>query len=167
MSHDFADKLNAREALLRINLVDNEPDPDNGFTRPLEQVASLSFSYEAEDWGFRTDISAASGHFGQSDLWGLVVMPFYKPTKLLELVGRYTFVASDEENGVRFARYERSIVDGMGDRYDELYLGLNYYWYGHKLKLQNGVQYVDMRDQAGDGGDYTGWAWTTGFRVSW
>ena len=70
-------------------------------------------------------------------------------------------------HGVRFARYEREIADGMGDRYNETYLGINYFWYGHKLKLQNAVQYVDMRDRAADGGEYSGWSWTTAFRVSW
>ena len=60
-----------------------------------------------------------------------------------------------------------SIVEGLGDRYTEVYLGLNYYWYGHKLKLQSGVQYLEMRDRANDGGAYSGWSWTTGLRVSW
>ena len=94
-------------------------------------------------------------------------MPFYRPSDSLELVGRYTLVESEEPNGVRFARYERSIAEGRGDRYDELYLGLNYYLYGHRLKLQNGAQYVEMRDRADDGGAYTGWGWTTALRVSW
>jgi phosphate-selective porin OprO/OprP len=44
---------------------------------------------------------------------------------------------------------------------------MNYYLYGHKLKLQTGLQYADMRDRAADGGKYTGWSWTTGFRISW
>ncbi len=96
-----------------------------------------------------------------------MVMPFYRPGSSLELVGRYTLVDSDEDNGVRFARYESTIVDGRSDRYDEIYLGLNYYWYGHKLKLQNGAQDAEMRDSADDGGAYTGWAWTTAFRLSW
>jgi phosphate-selective porin OprO/OprP len=167
LGHDFAEQLGVREALLRINFVDNEPDPDNGFTRDLERIGSLSFSYEAESWGIRGDLSAASGYFGQSDLQGLMVMPFYQPTERLELVGRYTLVDSDDPNGVRFARYERSIAGGQGDRYDEVYLGLNYYWYGHKLKLQNGLQFADMKDRADDGGAYSGWAWTTAFRLSW
>jgi phosphate-selective porin OprO/OprP len=167
LGHDFADRLGAKEALLRLNLIDNEPDPNNGFTRPLERIGSLNFSYEMAGWGVRADVSAASGYLGQSDLWGFFVMPFYRQTDKLEWVGRYTFLESDEENGVRFGRYERSIAGGNGDRYDEVYLGLNYYWYGHKLKLQNGAQYVDMRDRAGDGGAYTGWGWTTAFRLSW
>lgn len=167
LGHDFADGGRAKEALLRVNLVHNDPNPDDSFTRPLEDIGSLNFSYEAGNWGFRTDLSVASGILGQSDLLGFMVMPFYRPSERVELVTRYTFVESDEPNGVRFGRYERSIEDGKGDRYNEIYLGLNYYWYGHKLKLQNGVQYVDMRDEADDGGAYSGWAWTTALRLSW
>ena len=56
---------------------------------------------------------------------------------------------------------------GRGDEYKELYLGANYYFYGHRLKLQTGVQFADMNDRANDGGAYSGVAWTTGLRVGW
>ena len=46
-------------------------------------------------------------------------------------------------------------------------LGANYYFYGHKLKLQTGVQFADMNDRANDGGEYSGVSWTTGLRVGW
>ena len=168
LGHDFADRLGAEEALLRLTFVDNEPDPNNGFTNLLERIASLSFSYEAASrWGVRADVSTGSGYAGQSDLWGFYVMPFWELSSSLELVGRYTFIDSDDENGIRFARYEREIARGRGDRYDEIHIGLNYYWYGHKLKLQNGLQWVEMDDRADDGGAYSGWGWTTALRVSW
>ena len=51
-----------------------------------------------------------------------------------------------------------------GDEYNELYLGANYYFYGHELKLQTGVQFADWNDQANDGGAYSGVAWTTRLR---
>lgn len=165
--HDFAPRLGSEEALLSLNLVKNEPDPDNGFTNMLENIVSLNFRYEKNSWGLRTDVSAGAGYYTQSDLWGLVVMPYYNFSESTQLVARYTFMDSKDENGLRFARYENSIEDGLGDRYNEFHVSLNYYWYGHKLKLQNGLQYVDMRDQANDGGDYSGWGWTTGFRISW
>lgn len=167
LGHDFADRFDVRKALLRFNHVDNEPDANNTFTRPLEHINSLNFSFETERWGVRSDLSSATGYLGQSDLWGVMVMPYYDLKPGLQLVARYTFLESDDENGVRFARYEREIASGRGDEYREMYLGLNYYWYGHKLKLQTGLQYADMQDRAADGGVYTGWAWTTGFRISW
>ena len=167
VGHDFARGLGAKEALLRLNLVDNEPDPDNGFTRDLERIASLNWSYDAGSWGLRADASAAKGYFEQSDLWGFVLMPFFNLTEKLQLVGRYTLVESRDPNGVRLAGYESTIEKGKGDRYDELHFGINYYLYGHELKLQGGAQYVEMDDRANDGGEYRGWSATAGLRLSW
>ena len=96
-----------------------------------------------------------------------MAMPYYNITDHLQLVGRYTFVASKNVNGIRFNRYERELVAGLGDRYNEIYFGFNYYFFAHKLKLQGGVQFADMRDRANDGGAYSGVAGTTGFRMSW
>ena len=72
-----------------------------------------------------------------------------------------------DPNGVLLGTYENRIVRGRGDEYNELYLGANYYFYGHKLKLQSGLQFADMNDRAADGGDYSGVSWTTGIRVGW
>ena len=74
---------------------------------------------------------------------------------------------SEDPNGVRFGTYESRLVPGRGDEYNELYLGANYYFYGHRLKLQTGVQWADMNDRANDGGEYSGVAWTTGLRIGW
>jgi phosphate-selective porin OprO/OprP len=167
IGRDFSKQLRAKQALLRLNMVDNEPDPRNGFTRPLEQVLSLNFAFERDGWGVRSDVSTATGYLGQSDLSGFMVMPFFNLNKDLQLVTRYTYVSSDDPNGVRFGRYESSVVSGRGDRYSEIYLGLNYYLYGHKFKVQTGLQYADMDDVAADGGAYSGWGWTTGLRISW
>ena len=100
-------------------------------------------------------------------MWAFQGMPFVNVTDKLQVVGRYTFIESDEPNGIRLATYESRVVSGRGDEYNELYLGANYYFYGHRLKLQTGVQFADMNDRANDGGDYSGVAWTTGLRVGW
>jgi phosphate-selective porin OprO/OprP len=167
VGHDFSERFDAKAAQLNFNYVDNEPDPANGFTRPLEQIISVNFAFEKERWGVRSDISAATGYLGQSDLSGFMVMPFYNLRNSNQLVWRYTYVDSKDPNGVRFGRYERELESGRGDRYSEIYFGVNHYWYGHKLKIQSGIQYVDMSDAANDGGAFTGWSWTTGFRISW
>ena len=65
------------------------------------------------------------------------------------------------------ATYENRVVTGRGDEYNEVYAGANYYFYGHRLKLQTGVQVADMNDRANDGGEYSGVSWTTGIRVGW
>jgi phosphate-selective porin OprO/OprP len=96
-----------------------------------------------------------------------MAMPFVNVTDKLQGIVRYTYLESDGPNGVRLATYESRLVPGRGDRYNEIYLGANYFFYGHKLKLQSGVQFADMNDRANDGGAYSGVSWTTGIRVGW
>lgn len=167
VGYDFAKSLKVKEALLVGNYVYQHPDPQNTFTRPLEHIFSLNFKFEADGWGFRSDLSKAAGYLGQSDLWGVMAMPFYNFTDKFQFVGRYVFLESERPNGVRLGTYENRIVAGRGDRYKEGYLGANYYFYGHKLKVQTGVQFADLRDRANDGGAYSGTSWVTGLRVGW
>ena len=167
LGYDFAPTLDVKEALLTGNYVYQNPDRDNTFTRQLEHIGSINFRFEDTKWGARADISTASGYLGQSDMWAFQGMPFVNVTSKFQIVGRYTFIDSDAPNGIRLATYESRIVSGRGDEYNELYLGANYYFYGHRLKLQSGVQFVDMKDRANDGGEYSGVAWTTGLRVGW
>ena len=167
IGRDVADALGAKEALLRANYVYQNPHPSNTFTRQLHHMVSVNFKFEDDNWGARTDVSAAAGYLGQSDLWGLMVMPFYNVTPRFQIVARETHLKSSDPNGVRLATYENTVVPGRGDRFQEIYLGANYYFYGHKLKLQSGAQFGDMDDRANDGGTYNGFSWVTGLRVSW
>lgn len=167
LGYDFADPLGVDQALLTGNYVFNDPDADNSFTRSMHHVASLNYQMEHGDWGLRTDVSGGSGYRGQSDLWGATVMPYYNFTDRIQAVLRGSYLQSEDNNGIRFARYESETVRGRGDSYTEIYFGINYYLYGHKLKIQTGVHHADMRDGANDGGSHRGWGWTTGLRVSW
>jgi phosphate-selective porin OprO/OprP len=97
-----------------------------------------------------------------------MVMPYFNATSKLQFVTRYTLVDSDGVNGISLNTYENRVVTrGSGDRYTEGYAGVNYYFYAHRLKLQSGVQYADMRDVADDGGAYSGTSWVTGLRIGW
>lgn len=167
IGYDFAPKLSVREAVLTGNYVHQTADLNNSFTRQLEHIGSINFRFETTKWGARADLSRAAGYFGQSDMWAFQGMPFFNVTNKLQAVARYTFIESEEPNGIRLATYESRVVAGRGDEYKELYLGANYYLYGHRLKLQSGIQLADMLDRADDGGAYSGLAWTTGLRVGW
>jgi phosphate-selective porin OprO and OprP len=167
LGYDFAKSLGVKEAILTGNYLYQHPDVDNTFTQRLEHIGSAHFRFEAEKWGVRSDISSASGYLGQNDLWALMAMPFVNLTSKLQVVGRYTLVESDGANGIRLATYESRVVGGRGDAYRELYLGANYFLYGHKLKIQSGLQWADMDDSVNDGGAYSGTSWTTGLRIGW
>jgi phosphate-selective porin OprO/OprP len=167
LGYDFAKQLSVKEALLTGNYLYQHPDRDNTFTRQLEHVVSTHFRFEAARWGVRSDLSSAQGYLGQPDLWSVMAMPFYNITSKLQAVTRYTHMESDGPNGVRPTGYEARVVPGRGDEFNELYLGANYFFYGHRLKVHTGVQWADMNDSAGDGGEYSGVSWTTGIRVGW
>ena len=166
LGYDWSEQWDFEAASLRLDYVDNDDHVDNN-TPDLSRVVSLSSTWQAGPWGLRTDLAAGEGQFGQSDLWGLVLMPHYQLTPQLQLVARYTLLDSDRENGLRLGRYEDRIVMGRGDSYNEYFAGVNYFFYGHKFKWQTGLQYTDMDDSAGDGGEYNGWGITTVLRVYW
>ncbi len=167
LGYDFGKAIGAKKALLRADYVYNDANLKSNTARPFENVGSLSFQLDKGKWGVSTDLTLASGFGGQSDVFGLVIMPWYNITDKLQGVVRYTYLDSDGANGLRFNRYENTVSRGRGDEYQEWYAGLNYYVYGHKLKLQTGVTWADMNDSANDGGGLHGWTWTTGLRVSW
>ncbi len=166
VGYDLADTLGLQQALLRLDYVNNEEDRENN-TREFSDILSLSSQWEGERWGFRSDLAWGRGYFDQSDIRGLSLMPFFKQSELLQWVFRYTYLSSEDDNGLRFHRYEREIVAGRGDEYKEAYLGLNLFFNKHKVKWQTGLQYTSMEDAAGDGGEYAGWGLTTGLRLYW
>ena len=167
LGRDFGDALGLERALVRADYVYNKPDADSDFTNRFEHIGALVAVIDGGRWGFSGDLVRGNGFLGQSDAFGATATPWFNITDRLQLAGRYTHVKSDDRNGVKLARYENVVTGGRGDRYDELYAGLNYFIYGHKLKLQTGLTWADMRDRAADGGAYDGWSWTTALRVSW
>jgi phosphate-selective porin OprO/OprP len=165
--YDFAALLGAEEAVLRADFVHSEPDLESPVIHPFERIGALVFTLDKGNWGFSGDVVAGDGFFGQSDAWGTTLLPWIDLTDRLQLAGRYTYLKSEEPNGLRLGRYENVVTAGRGDRYREFYAGLNYYIYGHRLKLQTGLTHAEMRDKAADGGEYEGVTWKTALRLSW
>lgn len=164
--YDFADRLDIERGQVRLDYVYNDKD-DKANTRDFSHVACLVSHWEEGGWGLWSDVCAGRGYFGQSDIWGVVLMPFYNHSELLQWVVRYSYLSSQDDNGLRLNRYENEVVSGRGDAYHEIFGGLNLFFYGHKLKWQTGLQYTSMNDAANDGGEYDGWGLTTGLRISW
>jgi phosphate-selective porin OprO/OprP len=166
--YDFGKRLGVREATLTGNYLYQHPDANNTFTRRFEHIGSMHFRLEEPKWGFRGDVSKTRGYLGQRDVLGIMAMPFFNAAAKLQFVYRFTHLDSDGPNGLSLATYENRVVTrGNGDQYRESYVGVNYYFYAHRLKLQSGVQFADMKDSANDGGAYSGTSWVTGLRVGW
>lgn len=175
LGYNLAEALKVDKAVLRGDFIYQDEHPNNAkgipaaFTRNSEMVGSLNFQMEEGRFGLGTDIAATKGYLGQPDLFGVQFMPSYYLTedKKLQAVFRYTYVHSDGPKGIRFGRYENTIVKGRCDEYNEFYAGLNWYLYGHKLKFQSGVQYTTTNDSTNSGGNYDGWGVVLGVRMSW
>ena len=84
----------------------------------------------------------------------------------LQLALRYQYANSSEDNGLHLQRrYEETVTQGEGNNYHAMYAGLNYFLYGHKLKFMAGGEYARMKDDANDGGEYSGWTWFGAIRL--
>lgn len=168
LGYDFSGTLGIKEASLTGNYVWQQADVNNTATRPFDHIASIHWRLEEGRVGMRGDVSWASGYFTQPDLWAVMAAPYFNVTPKFQVVGRYTYVDSDGRNGVRLGTYENRVVtSGRGDQYSEGYVGANYYFYGHRLKLQTGLHFGEMQDDPNDGGAYHGTSWVTGIRVGW
>ncbi|NWK56417.1 hypothetical protein HW115_12405 [Verrucomicrobiaceae bacterium N1E253] len=166
LGYDFKHLTGCDRSEARIDYVYNDPDYDgNVGTRDLRQVVSLSAWWENQRAGIATGLSFGDGIEGQSDLYGLEIMPYYTINDTWQLVFRYTYVYSPDDNGVRLNRYESQVVTGRCNAAHEWFLGINTYFYGHKLKWQNGIEYIHTNDRADDGGEYSGWGLTSAFRM--
>jgi phosphate-selective porin OprO/OprP len=166
LGYQLAGMPESASGSIRVDYVYNDEDPDAA-TADFSQVLSLVTQWRYGPWGVRTDLAGGAGYAGQSDVWGLVLMPSFDFTPRIQTVLRYTYMRSAGDNGLRLTRYADEIVPGEGNEYNEIYAGVNVFFYGHKLKWQTGLEYDAMRDDANDGGEYSGWGLSTGLRISW
>ncbi|QOL25341.1 hypothetical protein LP316_13720 [Thalassotalea sp. LPB0316] len=153
-------------ALFSIDVLVNDKNPFEG-NDAFSQVTSFSTKFERDSWGIWTDIGFGKGHKEQSDIWGYELMPYYTLNDKFQYVMRFTYIHSSDPHGIRQGRYDSELTQGRGDRYSEIYGGVNWYFNRHKLKLQLGLQYADMSDKTNQGGNFSGVALTTAFRLYW
>ncbi len=166
LGYGFTKSPKLEHGLIRVDYVYNDEDI-NANTRDFSQILSLVTQWETGPWGLRTDLSAGKGYSEQSNIWGVVLMPFYDFNPYIQAVMRYTYLNSEDDNGLRLPRYESKIIGSRGNEYNEIYTGLNVYFYDHKFKWQTGLEYASMRDGADDEGEYKGWGVNTGLRLYW
>ena len=150
-------------SIIRFDLMMQDNDPLNQ-TPDHKNVFSVVTKLNKEKLNLWADLSFSKGQDAQSDVWGTQIMPFYDITDKLQGVFSYTYVESKEANGARLTRYERDLA-GRGDEIQEYFLGLNYFFYGHKLKWQNAFQYSEMENLGAK--EFEGWGFTSGLRLSW
>jgi phosphate-selective porin OprO/OprP len=163
VSYDFGAKDQAwQKALLNLQYVYTTATTD--IAPRFDNILSLNFEGKHGPWGISTDHLLG---WGEKNAYGMYIQPSYFLTKQLQLVTRYSFGDGDADTFSNRARYEQLVTaSGAGDHYQSFYAGLNYYIYGHKLKLMAGAEYLNLKDSARNGGAFKGWTALTGL-VFW
>lgn len=139
----------------RLDYVYSEGDPANNAIAPFRHMLSLNSASQWQRFGLITDVIFADAlPAARGDLFSVVLMPHYKLTPRLQAVARFTYAGSNAVDGVRLSsRYERranQLAGDRGDDYQAWYAGLNYYFYGHRLKLMAGIEHARMQRPVGD-----------------
>ena len=159
LAYDVSAFTGTEKASARIDYLHSEGDGDQLIRHDDALAVSLALKQGA--WGLNSELLYAERSApvagGDGDMWGFYLMPTYDFSKRLQLVMRYTHAESDGAGIQAQSRYERlggSLGGGpvgptVGDSYDALYLGLNYYICGHKLKLMSGVEWAELGAAAG------------------
>ncbi len=165
---DYAANFDLEKSYFRLDFMFQEDDGNVDVEDFNDWNAAYSFvtKWENNDWYFWTDLSFADRKNG--DVWGLQLMPFYDITDKTQVIFCYTHLDSSGDNQLRASRWEDRLDRGQyrGDDLTEYFFGLNHFFYGHKLKWQNGLQYTQL-DEADGSKEYEGWGFTTAFRISW
>lgn len=129
-------------------------------------AASVAYRTDIWDWDWAFNVVLGDNESDNEDregfFGGLVIQPskFIYEDKL-ELVGRYYFQASSEEEGIRVnSRYSRGALgnDGRGDFHNSVYAGLNYYFCGDRAKIMTGVEYETLSTPDDDNSATTLWS---------
>lgn len=182
IGYDYSSQADLDSAVASIHLMHNtDPgylaNPSTNFTPSASPAfdTSIALTNDITHGRFGLTTEALFG-FGddRSDVMGLTIMPTYFVANGLQLVARFQVATANEGGGISLpSRYEgltnNAIVNAdnrpateerTGSTYTAAYLGMNYYLYGHKLKIMNGIEYAQL-----GGGDYEGYTFTSGLRM--
>ncbi|TLD72073.1 hypothetical protein FEM03_04930 [Phragmitibacter flavus] len=169
---DLKDALGTSKADLRFDWLHSDNDAEATILDRYEDLFTATFWVKEGRFHIVTEFFyATGGDPGWGDASGFFIQPSFDIVKdKLQLVGRYSFSTGDGNNSIQVqSRYERRAPDltgsGRGDQYQSVSGGLQYFIYGQNLKLLAGAEYATL-DGGGNGGDFDGWTFLTGVRLS-
>jgi phosphate-selective porin OprO/OprP len=187
IGYDYSSQVGFDSAIVSLHYMHNT-EPGNQYSSSTWSGSSspsftdsiaLTNDITQGRWGLTTDVMYGFGFTGnatqsgaakaidQGDVFGVSIIPSYYIADGLQLVGRVQVATSNGADALKSpGRYDEASLlpsgeDAKGNTFVSTYLGLNYYLYGHKLKLMNGVEYTHL-----GGGDYDGTTFYSGLRFS-
>ena len=166
--YDFKEQLGTDKALLRFDWLHSDREAGDTVLGRYDDIISSTFWLKQDRAALVIEaFHATGGTAADTDVYGFFVQPTYDlvPDKI-QLVGRYTYSASDGPTGIRpQGRYETLAGALTGDTYHALYLGGQYFIHGDKLKLLAGAEY-SLLGQSDTGDRYDGITALAGLRLS-
>jgi phosphate-selective porin OprO and OprP len=161
LGYDAKSAFGIDKADFRLDYLHSDHDSIDNRLKGVDDAVSLNFQGKQGAVGFNSDVIVANTPAG--DAFQLLLMPTYDITKKLQVVSRYVYAnGSDTDTLSPLRRYESFVGAPKGDSYHSGYLGLNYYLYGHKLKVMGGVEYTSMSGGSSDADTLT---FLTGVRL--
>ncbi len=173
VGYDVKKSLGWKRADFRLDWLHSGHDEDDGVLLSYDNIISATFWGQDGLWGIVVEGFYGVGQVAdKGDAFGFYIQPTYDliPNRL-QLVGRYSFATGHGDaslSGQR--RYERSAPDlipagtARGDQYNALYLGIQYFIYGDRLKLLAGAEYANLGGGPSSD-DYEGLTFLTGIRL--
>jgi len=183
IGYDYASAMDLDSAVASLHVMHNtepgyvETVTANNYTPSASPAFSTSIALTNDitkgRFGLMTEAVYGFGD-NRADVYGLTIIPSYFIADGLQVVGRLQVAASNGGDGITLpGRYEGltnnavvnaadrpALLERTGSTYTAAYVGLNYYLYGHKLKLMTGLEYAKL-----GGGDYEGYTAMTGLRM--
>lgn len=169
VAYNLAELTHLKAAEVRFDWLHSDLDDNDTILNRYENIFTTTLTLKDNRWALGTELFYATGN--QPDVFGFFIQPSYDIIdKKLQVVTRYSFSTGDGADSLTAqGRYERRAPDltggGKGEQYQAVYLGLQYFIYGDKLKLQAGAEYANL-DGGGNGGDYEGITYLAGVRFS-
>ncbi|MES2924908.1 MAG: porin [Verrucomicrobiota bacterium] len=169
VGYDFKKLLCLDKADFRLDWLHSERETGDLVLGKYDDIISSTFTLKQDLVGVVVEGFYASGGDGtNSNVFGFYIEPTYDviPNRL-QLVGRYSFASSTGPLGVvGQSRYERTVATGggLGDCYNALYGGVQYFIYGDRLKLMAGAEWSRLDGSTGD--TYDEVTLLTGVRMS-
>jgi phosphate-selective porin OprO and OprP len=166
--YDFKEQLGVEKADFRLDWLHSDRKAGDLVLGRYDNIVSATFSLKEGPAALVIEAYHASGGDGaNTDVFGFLIQPTYDivPGRF-QLVGRYSYAASEGDTGVRpQGRYETPAGALRGDSYHAFYLGGQYFIHGDKIKLLAGAEYAAL-GQDGSSDRYDGFTALTGIRLS-
>ncbi|EDY20398.1 phosphate-selective porin O and P [Chthoniobacter flavus Ellin428] len=167
INYDFSKPWNAKKALWVLDYLhaDGKNENTNVFTN-YRNVLVTYLDLEKGRFSLVPQFAYGEQVAGKGDVYSLQLMPGYMITDKLEFFVRYQLGLASESNGIStLNRQQKTVGVFTGDTYNACYLGLNYYVYGHRLKLMFAEEYARLSGGTGPSAGYSGWTTLVGLRL--